>query len=312
MPRRLAAAAVPTLPCGLDDAARRRCLHRLTQIAGLVGLGNLSRRATLTSATALAWSTSHVAAQTTTAPSGRIALVIGNAAYKTAALRNPVNDARAVSARLKDLGFTVIQRENATLREMLEAARDFTRQASKHAVRLVFYAGHGVQSQGRNYLVPVDAVITSEDEIPARAADVGEWIDRLSALPEGINLVVLDACRVNPFGGGVFVDTDGRRVRFRGVAADGLARQVAPAGTLIAYSTAPGGVAYDRGDERHSLYAKHLLTQLAEPQLPIEQVFKRVRVAVMQESSRQQIPWESSSLTADFCFKPDARGRCGA
>src|SRR5512134_2723242 len=112
----------------------------------------------------------------------RIALVIGNGAYRAAPLKNPVNDATAMAERLKQLGFTVMLRENTNLTQLIESLRDFSVKAASHAVRLVFYAGHGIQSKGRNYLVPVDADVTSEDEISTKSADVGELVDRLSAL----------------------------------------------------------------------------------------------------------------------------------
>lgn len=241
----------------------------------------------------------------------KLALVIGNADYKVGALKNPIADARAVASSLKALGFNVDARENTTLRDLLEALRDFSRRAPAHAVRVIFYAGHGVQSKGRNFLVPVDAEVESEDELPARAADVGELIERLGALRQGVNILILDACRANPFAGGVFVDQDGRRLRFRGSAPSGLSKMDAPVGTLVAYATSPGGIALDGQGSRHSLYTKHLLAQLSTPGLSIEQMFKRVRVGVSQESRWAQVPWESSSLMTDFCFRPDDRGRCG-
>jgi uncharacterized caspase-like protein len=241
----------------------------------------------------------------------RIALVIGNGTYRAAPLKNPPGDASAVAATLRDLGYDVTLRRNTRLRELIESLREFSLRAPKAAVRMLFYAGHGVQVKGRNYLVPVDADPKSEDDIPRQSADVGEFIDRLSAIRGGANIVVLDACRVNPFAGGVIVGPDGRRLKFRGATPGGLATLDAPVGTLVAFSTAPNGVALDGPGGEHSVYARHLLAHLATPGLPIEQLFKRVRIGVAQDTSRVQVPWESSSLTADFCFKPDARGRCG-
>jgi uncharacterized caspase-like protein len=178
-------------------------------------------------------------------------------------------------------------------------------------VRLLFYAGHGIQAKGRNYLLPVDTEPKGEDEIAAKAADVGEFIDRLSANKTGLNIVVLDACRVNPFAGGVIVGPDGRRLKFRGLTPSGLARLQPPVGTLVAYSTEPGGIALDGSDGAHSVYAKHLLRNIKTPGLPVEQMFKRVRIGVYEETERFQLPWDSSSLTSDFCFKVDAQGQCG-
>jgi len=241
---------------------------------------------------------------------GRLALVIGNSAYRLAPLKNPVNDAGAMAERLKQLGFTVMLHENTTFTQLIEALREFSVKAASNAVRLVFYAGHGIQSKGRNYLVPVDADVQSEDEISTKSADIGELVDRLGGIKHGINIVILDACRVNPFSSGVVVGPDGRRIRFRGAATPGLAPLDAPVGTLVAFSTAPNGVALDGVNEKHSIYAKHLLANLTTPGIAVEQLFKKVRIGVADETQRVQVPWESSSLTADFCFKSNAAGRC--
>lgn len=241
----------------------------------------------------------------------RIALVIGNGAYRTAPLKNPPGDASAVAATLRGLGYDVTLRQNTRLRELIESLREFSLRAPKATVRMLFYAGHGVQVKGRNYLVPIDADPKSEADIQRQSADVGEFVDRLSAIRTGANIVVLDACRVNPFAGGVIVGPDGRRLKFRGAAPRGLATLDAPVGTLVAFSTAPNGVALDGARGEHSVYARHLLAHLPTPGLQIEQLFKRVRIAVAEDTGRVQVPWESSSLTADFCFKPDDKGRCG-
>ena len=241
----------------------------------------------------------------------RIALVIGNGAYKSAPLKNPVGDAVAVAASLRQLNYEVTLRQNTSLVELVEALREFSMRGATSAVRLLFYAGHGIQARGRNYLLPVDVALQGEDEIAAKCADVGEFIDRLTAIKQGLNLVVLDACRVNPFAEGVFVGPDGRRLTFRGLALTGLAPLGAPVGTLVAFSTAPNGVALDGPTGEHSIYAKHLLAHMQTPGLPVEQLFKRVRIGVAEETKRVQVPWESSSLTTDFCFKNGAQGRCG-
>lgn len=243
---------------------------------------------------------------------GRIALVIGNSSYRTAPLKNPVNDASAMAERLKQLGFTVMLRENTSFTQLVESMREFSVRAASHAVRLVFYAGHGIQSKGRNYLVPIDADVQSEDEISTKSADVGELVDRLGGIKHGINIVILDACRINPFSAGVIVGPDGRRIKFRGATAPGLAPLDAPVGTLVAFSTAPNGVALDGANEKHSIYAKHLLANLSTPGIAVEQLFKKVRIGVAEETGRVQVPWESSSLTAEFCFKGGTSGRCGA
>jgi uncharacterized caspase-like protein len=240
----------------------------------------------------------------------KLALVIGNGRYRQGALKNPAGDARAVSDSLRPLGFEVTLLTDATLAEMIEAMRQFTTRAADAAVRLLFFAGHGLQSRGRNYLLPVDADIQAEDDVARRSADVGELVDRLGRVPHGINLVILDACRNNPFSGGEVLGPDGRRLKFRGVPSRGLAAIDAPVGTMVAFSTAPGGVALDNPTEPHSLYTKHFIAQVQTPGLPVELLFKQVRVNVARDTQRLQVPWESSSLTGEFCFRTDGAGGC--
>ena len=240
----------------------------------------------------------------------RAALVIGNGAYRFSPLKNPANDAKAMADALRGLGFAVDHRENVGRRAMIDAIRAFVLKAGESDVRLFYYAGHGVQVNGRNFLIPVDADIQSEEEIAAKGSDVGEMLDRLGRVRSGMNLVILDACRNNPFADGATAVVDGRRLRFRGATPTGLAPVDAPTGSLIAFATAPGSVAIDGVDASHSLYTKHLLHHLGTPGLPVEQVFKRVRIAVTQESHRQQVPWESSSLMGDFCFRTISGGAC--
>ena len=240
----------------------------------------------------------------------RSALVIGNGAYKIAPLKNPIIDARAIAAALAGLGFAVDLKTDTSRRELIEGLRQFAFAADRSDVRVLFYAGHGVQAKGRNYLLPVDAEPKSEADIPGTGADAAEFIDRLGEVEHGINIVILDACRANPFTGGVVVGPDGRRMKFRGLTPSGLAALEAPVGTLVAFSTSPGGVALDGPRGEHSIYAKHLLQLLPTPGLAIEQLFKRIRIDVARETGRVQVPWESSSLTADFCFRPDRGGGC--
>jgi uncharacterized caspase-like protein len=274
----------------------------------------LTRRDVLRCAAAAAaqpWAGAMAGPSDTKGAAPRIALAIGNGAYRAAPLKNPPGDAGAVAAALRGLGYEVTLRQNTGLRELIESLREFSLRAPKAAVRVLFYAGHGVQVKGRNYLVPVDADPQSEEDIQRQSADVNEFVDRLSAIRTGANIVVLDACRVNPFAGGVIVGPDGRRLKFRGATPGGLATLDAPVGTLVAFSTAPNGVALDGAKGEHSIYARHLLANLPTPGLQIEQLFKKVRIAVAEETGRVQVPWESSSLTADFCFRSDANGRCG-
>ena len=272
------------------DTQRRRCIAAL----------GFAAVATLLAATAVP----------SQAAAARVALVIGNASYKVGELKNPVNDAKAVATSLRGLGFEVTHRENASLREMLEAFQQFSMQSKAADVRVVYYAGHGVQVKGRNYLLPVDTEIRAEEEMPSKSADLNEFMARLGTLKSGMNVVILDACRNNPFSGTEIVDADGRRMKFRGLAQSGLARIEAPLGTMIAFSTAPDGVALDNPLEKNSLFTKHLLHHIQSPGLPVEMLFKRVRVAVSEETKRAQVPWESSSLTGDFCFRTVAGGAC--
>jgi uncharacterized caspase-like protein len=237
----------------------------------------------------------------------RVALVIGNADYAVRPLRNPVNDARAVAAALKGLGYEVLLRENASQRAMLDAMREFWLRGRQAEVRVLYYSGHGVQHRGRNFLVPVEAVLKTEDEVPRKAVSVADLVDKLAASGPGVNIVILDACRTPPWLG---------TTRTRGGAqvpaiASGLAQAVAPRGTVIAFATAPGAVALD-GTEGNGVYTRHLLAQMKVPGLAVEQLFKRVRAGVLKETGEKQTPWETSSLTGDFCFRSGDSGECPA
>lgn len=219
----------------------------------------------------------------------RIALVIGNAAYPGAgALRNPANDARDIGAKLKRLGFDVILRTDLKQKDMLRSLTEFGDKLKPGSEALFFYAGHGMQVRGKNYLIPIDAEIRSESSVSSEAVDVDQLLDKLS--PARLSMVILDACRNNPF-----------ERRFRG-SGQGLAQINAPTGTLIAYATAPGKVAAD-GDGRNGLYTSELLAAMDVPGIKIEDVFKRVRTNVVRRSNDAQTPWESSSLTGDFFFR---------
>lgn len=221
----------------------------------------------------------------------RVALVIGNGAYADSPLKNPVNDARAMAASLRELGFEVISRENANLQQMDEAVREFGRRLERARVGLFYYAGHGMQIKGRNFLIPVGARFEHEDEVAYRSLDAGQVLDKMDSAKTQVNLMILDACRNNPF-----------HTLFR-AKRQGLAEMEAPAGTLIAFATAPGSVALD-GSGNNGVYTKHLLKQMKEPALPVEQAFKRVRIGVAEETRERQIPWEASSMREDFQFRP--------
>jgi hypothetical protein len=230
-------------------------------------------------------------AQATPAES-RVALVIGNGAYKQAPLRNAVADARLMDAALREAGFEVLRAENATLREMRRLVRDFGERLQRsQGVGLFYFAGHGVQLNGENYLVSIDSDIRHEDEVPDDSISAQLVLEKMESARNRVNILVLDACRNNPFAS-----------KTRG-SAGGLALMNAPAGTLVAYATAPGAVAYD-GSGANGLYTRHLAQQMREPGLRVEEVFKRVRAAVRRESSNQQTPWENTALEGEFFFRP--------
>jgi len=222
----------------------------------------------------------------------RVALVIGNAKYRDAPLGNPLNDARDMANMLRQTGFEVIELIDGTQKEMNRAIAKFGDRLSSDAVALFYYAGHGMQVRGKNYLIPVDAQITNETSIRVESVDVDGVLDQLAS--SELNVIILDACRNNPFE---------RRFRSMG---GGLAQMDAPKGSLIAYATAPGKTAVD-GDGRNGLFTQELLKQMQVPGLTIEQVFKNVRREVARATRDNQIPWESSSLTGDFYFVPAAR-----
>jgi len=226
----------------------------------------------------------------------RIALIIGNGRYKSSPLLNPVNDARAMSEALQFMGFQVTLLENATIRQMSDAARDFGDTLQKGGVGLFFYAGHGVQIKGRNYLIPIGADIQREDEVSFNAFDAGRLLEKMEVARSRVNIVILDACRNNPFSRS-----------FRS-SSQGLAQMDAPIGSYLSFATAPAKVASD-GVDGNGLYTRHLLKAMHIPGLKIEDVFKRVRVNVMADSDGQQIPWDNSSLTGDFYFIPPDSAR---
>jgi hypothetical protein len=219
----------------------------------------------------------------------RVALVIGNSRYETSPLRNPVNDANLVAGTLREMGFDVIARTDVNLREMQSAVRDFSRKIHNGSIGLFYYAGHGMQSAGRNFLIPIGAQIEAEGDVVLEALDLNSVLEQMGQAQNRLNIVILDACRNNPF-----------TRSFRG-GSQGLAQVNAPAGTFIAYATAPGQTASD-GKGQNGLYTQELMANMRSPGLPIEEVFKRVRVQVRQKSNGLQVPWDASSLEGSFSF----------
>jgi len=226
----------------------------------------------------------------------KTALIIGNTNYKVGKLKNPVNDARDLSSTLQELGFTVITKYDVGLIEMKAAMREFKKEVgNKKGIALFYYSGHGVQRNGVNYLIPVDADIQYQYEVEDQSIQ-GDYVLRmLEFMKNPLNIVILDACRNNPFAGS-YRSTD------RGLAQP----SVNPTGSIIAFSTAPGKVASD-GIGNNGLYTQELIKAIKIPGLSIEEVFKSTRRNVAMLSNQQQVPWENSSLLGDFYFTPGER-----
>jgi len=219
----------------------------------------------------------------------RIALIIGNSSYADNPLFNPVNDARDMARALRELGFEVMAGENLNKKEMEEKIRAFGKRIAGAGVGLFYFSGHGLQVNGYNYLLPVGARIEKEQDVEYEAVEAGRVLGEMDAARNRLNIVILDACRNNPFARS-----------FRSVTR-GLAVMSAPSGTLVAYSTSPGSVASD-GEGANGLYTQELLNGIRMPGLKLEDVFKRVRIAVKEKSKGKQIPWETSALDGDFYF----------
>ena len=224
------------------------------------------------------------------ASEARVALVIGNAKYRDSPLLNPVNDARSLAAALRAAGFEVVELHEQGSAGMRRAIREFGEKLRGKDAGLFYFAGHGVQVRGRNYLVPVDADIKYEDEIEDQSVEIGLVLGKMESAKARVNLVILDACRNNPF------------ARSSRSGQNGLAPMEAPIGTLIAFATSPGQVASD-GTLGNGLYTSHLVREMVTPGLKVEDVFKRVRAAVRMASNGRQIPWENTSLEGDFFFR---------
>lgn len=226
----------------------------------------------------------------------RMALVIGNGAYDFAPLANPAGDARLMAQSLGATGFRVTTLTDAGREEMKRAIRSFAedlRGAGPDAVALFFFAGHGVQVKGRNYLIPIDAQIGGEADMDYETVEAQWVLDLIGEARTGLSIVVLDACRNNPF------------PAVSRAASRGLARMDAPTGSILAFSTAPGQVALD-GTGSNSPYTAALAEAIRQPGVKIEEAFKQVRRSVVEATGREQVPWESSSLIGDFYFAGSA------
>ena len=240
---------------------------------------------------ALAQSPRNVSEKDDLTNASRVALVIGNSAYKDSPLINPVNDAADMAKALADAGFMVTLKQNANTRDMRQAIRDFGTDLRRAQVGLFYFAGHGIQVKGGNYLVPVGADIQNEADAEDLSIDAGFVLRTMEDAQVRVSIVVLDACRNNPF------------ARSFRSASRGLAQMTAATGSLVAFATAPGSVAAD-GNGRNGIYTKHLLASLREADTDILKVFQRTRARVVKETGGKQTPWESTSLVGDFYFQP--------
>ncbi|WP_374377538.1 caspase domain-containing protein [Dongia sp.] len=234
----------------------------------------------------------------------RIALVVGNGKYDASigSLINPPNDANLMAERLSGLGFKVTKLLNADQKALKRAISNFgqaLQAAGPDAVGLFFYAGHGVQVDGANYLIPVGAAIAAEADVDLEAVSAETVLKQMEFAGARVNIVILDACRNNPL------------PRSMRSSSRGLARMDAPTGSFIGYSTAPGNVAND-GTGKNSPYTSALAAELGKPGIAIEEAFRNVRVKVMASTDAQQVPWESSSLTGAFYFKPGTAATASA
>lgn len=226
----------------------------------------------------------------------RLALVIGNADYKNSnILQNPINDAEAIASSLQDVGFTVLKYKNTDLKTMKKAMDEFGEKLKNYKVGLFYYAGHGLQVKGNNYLIPVDASLKMESDVEFDCVDAGRLLGKMEEAGASTNIVILDACRDNPF-------SRSWGSRSAGQKEAGLAFMNAPSGSIVAYATSPGKTASD-GNGKNGIYTEAILQYIKVPSLPIEDFFKYVRIEVEKKSNRTQTPWESTSLKGNFYFK---------
>ena len=231
----------------------------------------------------------------------RVALVVGNSDYQFAPkLRNPVNDAADLSERLKSLGFEIVGGTDLDRKSLVEALIKFGRAAETADVALFFYAGHGLQVNGQNYLVPTDGQVEYEAEVDISLVPLSGVLQQLERGSK-TNIVFLDACRDNPFADKLAKSSNRSAVSL----AKGLGRVQAESGTFVAFSTQPDAVAAD-GTGRNSPFTAALLAHIAEPGRSISDLMIDVRNKVIAATSGKQVPWDSSSLTDRFAFAPQA------
>jgi len=261
---------------------RRRLLLSLVPAFGLVGAPMCA------------------SAQAATSRSRRVALVIGNAQYAQAPLANPENDARLIASTLKALGFEVDARYNLKGSEFRRALRDFGRtMEDDDSASVFYYAGHGMQIDRRNYLLPVDLNLRDEGEVKDEAIDLEEaLLGRIDRVRPRARIFIIDACRDNPFSTGKTRSIKVSR---------GLAETAAP-GALIAFSAAPGRVAEDGPPGSNSIYTRNLAQEMRAEGIEVEEMLKNVRVKVLRETQERQIPWVNTSMVVNFVFNAGPGG----
>ena len=224
----------------------------------------------------------------------KFALVVGCSSYASVnPLVNPLNDANGMELTLRKLDFEIIKIIDPTEKKLKVAIDNFGEKLKECQIGLYYFAGHGVQVKGLNYLIPIDANLKTEKMVEYDCVEANRVLSYMEDSRTNVNIVILDACRNNPF----------ERSWGRGIGLRGLATMNAPKGSLIAYSTAPGNPASD-GDGVNGLYTGSLLNHIAEKQTTITSMFQKVRMEVINKSNNDQVPWESTSLTADFYFNP--------
>lgn len=223
----------------------------------------------------------------------RLALVVGNAAYNVKPLKNAGNDARDIAASLTSIGFETTLIVNADRVSMLKAISAFGDKVSRDDETVFYFGGHGVQVNGQNYLIPTGAQIDYTEDVPVEGVNVEHVIQTLESTQNNVNILILDACRNNPY-------SSRKKDRDLG-STRGLQRVTGPVGTMVVFSTAPGDVAGD-GDGRNGIFTSALLQNIKTPNITIQQMLTRVRSQVFKETNGQQVPWESSALTGDFYF----------
>jgi len=214
--------------------------------------------------------------------SNRTALVIGNSNYQASPLKNPVNDAKDIAAKLEILGFDVVLRTDADKRSMVDGINLFARKLARSEVGIFYFAGHGIQINNINYLIPVNSKVESASDVEFEGINAGRILGKMKEAGNRLNIVVLDACRNNPF------------ARSFRSASKGLAKMDAPPGSIIAYATSPGFLAED-GIGRNGVYTGELLKNLENPGLAVQEVFNQTGLGVMKQTNDKQVPWVSST-----------------